>query len=59
LTKDFERLEDKELYQVSPNKAWLKFKGIKRLTGKQLSIIQSLTAWREETAQAENRPKNW
>ena len=59
LTKDFERLADKELYQVSPKKAWLKFKGRNKLTGKQLSIVQSLTEWREETAQAEDRPKNW
>ena len=59
LAKDFERLADKELYQVSPNRAWLKFKGRNKLTGKQLSIVQSLTEWREKTAQAENRPKNW
>ncbi len=59
LDKDFELLKNKELYQVSPINAWLKVKGRKRLTGKQLSIIQVLSKWREETAQLENRPKNW
>lgn len=59
LEKDFELLKNKELYQVSPVNAWLKIKGRKRLTGKQLSIVQVLSKWREQTAQAENRPKNW
>ncbi|MCK5828902.1 MAG: ribonuclease D [Methylococcales bacterium] len=59
LNKDFEQLKNTELYQVSPSNAWLKVKGRNRLTGKQLSIVQSLTEWREKTAQAENRPKNW
>ncbi|MEE9337826.1 MAG: ribonuclease D [Methylococcaceae bacterium] len=59
LNKDFERLNNKELYQLPPAKAWLKVKGKNRLTGKQLSIVQALTEWRERTAQSENRPKNW
>jgi len=52
-------LKNKELYNISPINAWLKIKGRKRLTGKQLSIVQVLTEWREKTAQLENRPKNW
>lgn len=59
LEKDFELLKNKALYQISPENAWLKVKGRKRLTGKQLSIVQVLSKWREKTAQAENRPKNW
>ena len=59
LDKDFELLNNPELYQISPSNAWLKVKGKNRLTGKQLSIIQRLTEWREKTAQLENRPKNW
>jgi len=59
LDKDFELLKNKELYQISPENAWLKIKGRNRLTGKQLSIVQVLTEWRERTAQSENRPKNW
>ncbi len=59
LDKDFDLLKNKELYQLSPVNAWLKIKGRKRLTGKQLSIVQVLSEWRECTAQEENRPKNW
>ncbi len=59
LNKDFDRLNNIELYQLPPAKAWLKIKGKNRLTGKQLSIVQALTEWRERTAQLENRPKNW
>jgi len=59
LNNDFELLKNKELYKISPVNAWLRVKGRKRLTGKQLSIVQVLTEWREKTAQLENRPKNW
>lgn len=59
LEKDFELLNNVELYQVSPVNAWLKVKGKNRLTGKQLSIVQSLSSWREATSREENRPKNW
>jgi len=59
LEKDFGLLENKELYQISPVNAWMKMKGRNKLTGKQLSIVQVLTEWREKTAQSENRPKNW
>ncbi|MCK4841693.1 MAG: ribonuclease D [Methylococcales bacterium] len=59
LDKDFEALNNPELYQVSPVNAWLKLKAKNKLTGKQLSIVQALTEWREKTAQAENKPKNW
>ena len=59
LEKDFELLQNAELYQVSPVNAWKKVKGRNRLTGKQLSIVQALSEWREQSAQSENRPKNW
>ena len=47
------------LYTVAPEKAWFKIKGKNKLTGKQLSIIQTLAQWREKTAQSEDRPKSW
>ncbi|NOT86417.1 MAG: ribonuclease D [Methylococcaceae bacterium] len=59
LNDDFEQLNDPELYQLSPENAWFKIKGKNKLTGKQLSIIQTLSAWREQIAQHENRPRNW
>jgi len=59
LDSDFALLNDPELYQLSPENAWLKIRGKNKLTGRQLSILQSLTEWRERTAQAENKPRNW
>ena len=59
LDKDFELLKNSELYQLPPVNAWKKVKGKNRLTGKQLSIVQGLSQWREKMAQEENRPKNW
>lgn len=59
LKNDFAELTDPEHYIVRPEKAWLRIKGQNKLTGKQLSIIQTLAEWREKTAQIENKPKNW
>jgi ribonuclease D len=59
LKHDFKELENPGNYQVVPDKAWLKIRGKNKLTGKQLSIVQTLAEWRELVAQAENRPKTW
>jgi ribonuclease D len=59
LKHDFAELTNPELYEVDPEKAWFRIKGKNKLTGKQLSIIQTLAQWREKTAQAEDRPKSW
>lgn len=59
LKQDFADLTNPDHYEVKPEKAWLRIKGQNKLTGKQLSIIQTVAEWREKTAQAEDRPKNW
>ena len=59
LASDFAELENPDLYVVAPETAWLRIKGKNKLTGKQLSVVQALSEWRERTAQTENRPKNW
>lgn len=59
LQQDFADLSNPDFYKVVPEKAWLKLKGKNKLTGRQLSIVQTLAEWREKTAQAENRPKSW
>lgn len=59
LEKDFELLENVDLYHLAPKNAWLKIKGKNRLTTKQLVVAQALATWREETAQQKNKPKNW
>lgn len=59
LDSDFALLNNPELYQLSPENAWLKVRGKNKLTGRQLSILQTLCEWREQTAQVENKPRNW
>lgn len=59
LVQDFALLKNTELYQISPANAWMKIRGKNKLTGKQLSIVQALSEWRETTAQAQDRPRNW
>ena len=59
LTQDFKALENPSNYQLEPQLAWLKIRGKNKLTGRQLSIVQTLAEWREASAQAENRPKSW
>lgn len=59
LKQDFTELTNPDHYEVKPEKAWLRIKGQNKLTGKQLSIIQTVAEWRERTAQTEDRPKNW
>lgn len=59
LESDFALLNNPELYQVVPENVWLKIRGKNKLTGKQLSIMQSLSEWRERNAQLENKPRSW
>ncbi len=59
LKDDFESFNNPDLYDIKPENAWLKIKGKNKLTGKQLSIIQSLTLWRERQAKIDNKPRNW
>ena len=59
LETDFALLNDPELYLVSPENVWHKIRGKNKLTGKQLSIMQTLSEWRERNAQLENKPRSW
>lgn len=59
LEDDFSLLDNPEIYLVDPDNAWLKIKGKNKLTGRQLSIMQTLAKWREDVAQNEDKPRNW
>jgi ribonuclease D len=59
LTADFDQLTDPALYENPPEKAWLRVKQAHRLRPQQLSVLQALAAWREETAQQRDMPRNW
>ena len=59
LQEDFERLQQPELYSNPPQQAWLRVKGINRIRGASLSVVQALAAWRESLAQKLDRPRGW
>lgn len=59
LADDFAELSNPRLYASPPADAWLRIKGTPRLRTRQLAVAQALAAWREETAQRQNRPRSW
>ncbi len=59
LEEDFKALSDPGLYQINPHDAWMRIKGKNKLTGRQLSIVQTLSEWREQSAQSIDKPRNW
>jgi len=50
-----------ELYDPDPGTMWQKIKSreVKSFDAKQRGVLQRLTAWREITARAKNRPRKW
>jgi len=59
LAADFAKLMNRDLYDLPPENAWLKIRGKNKLTANQLSVLQALSAWREQQAKLENKPKTW
>ncbi len=59
LEDDFSALCEPELYQPDPDTVWVKIRAAAKLKGSKLTALQHLAAWRERTARAENRPRNW
>ena len=59
LAEDFTALADPARYAAPPELAWMRIKGSDRYRGAQLSVLQTLAAWRETTAQQQNLPRGW
>ncbi|MFM8330615.1 MAG: ribonuclease D, partial [Candidatus Methylumidiphilus sp.] len=59
LADDFADLADPAHYESSPETAWQRIGGVYQLKPKQLSIVQALAAWREQTARAQDLPRGW
>ena len=59
LQKDFDDLTEPNLYQNPPAEAWQRLSGAFQLKNKALSVLQTLAAWREETAKAQDIPRGW
>lgn len=59
LEKDFGELVNPDLYDPPPEQAWQRINGVHQLKAQQLSILQSLAAWRELTAREQDLPRGW
>ena len=59
LSEDFASLADPKRYQSDPQTAWRKIKGLNKLKGVQLAILQQLSAWREQQAIDKDKPRRW
>jgi ribonuclease D len=56
---ELKALSDEKLYKPDPENAWQRIRGIQRMKPKPAALMRGLAAWRERTAIAENRPRQW
>lgn len=56
---DFAELLNPTLYDPPPDQAWQRIGGAQQLRSRQLAVLQSLAAWREETARGLDLPRGW
>src|SRR6185312_5784022 len=56
---ELKALSDEKLYKPDPENAWQRIRGIQRMKPKAAALARPLAAWRERTAIAENRPRQW
>ncbi len=59
LIEDFASLANPARYQSDPGTAWRKIKGLNKLKGLQLAVLQKLSAWREQQAIDKDKPRRW
>lgn len=53
------RLSAIDRYEINPDEAWKSIKGTGKLKPRQLGVLKQLSAWREEQAIKENKPRQW
>ena len=56
---ELKALTDEKLYKPDPENAWQRVRGILRMKPRAAALAKPLAAWRERTAIAENRPRQW
>ncbi len=59
LGDDFQELLEPSNYQNPSESAWQRIGGVNQLKSKPLSIVQTLAAWREQTARTQDLPRGW
>jgi ribonuclease D len=56
---ELKALSEEKLYKPDPENAWQRIRSIQRMKPKAAALARPLAAWRERTAIAENRPRQW
>lgn len=59
LQDDFDEMSDRTTYAPHPENLWKRVKGAQKLSSPQLAVLRGLAIWREQRAQASNRPRRW
>lgn len=59
LQADFDEMSDLSTYAPEPNNLWKRVRGANKLSSPQLAVLRGVAVWREERAQASNRPRRW
>ncbi len=59
LQDDFDEMSDRTTYAPAPENLWKRVRGVQKLSSPQLAVLRGLAVWREERAQASNRPRRW
>ena len=59
VTDECRRLSTIDRYKINPDEAWKSIKGTGKLKSHQLGVLEQLSAWREEQAIKENKPRQW
>lgn len=59
LEEDFQDMLDPAHYENPPESAWQRIGAVNQLKSKPLSILQTLAAWREQTARNQDLPRGW
>jgi ribonuclease D len=57
LDDDFNLMGDPNRYRPNPASAWLRIKGLNKLRGVQLAILEKLGIWREQLAMEKDQPR--
>ena len=59
LQDDFDEMSNRDTYAPAPENLWKRVRGAQKLSSPQLAVLRGLAVWREERAQASNRPRRW
>lgn len=58
VAEEMDALTDERSFLVEPREAWRRIR-LRQPTRRALGILREITAWREETAQHQDLPRNW